>query len=185
MGEGRVSKCRSLHDPILNGSLVYMHNTKMFTRTFGSRINCERTSSQAKSWILLTIISFATPSTPLKDTSFIIVMPPRKKIEIKNLRDFETSQYLIITVRCIDRVSYFKSLLLGAEVLAIPLTRVINASMESGIFPGEWKEAIVTPILKKGDQTDKANYRPVSCLVAASKVLEKVVCLIIARQPSI
>ena len=36
--------------------------------------------------------------------------------------------------------------------------------------------AVVTPLLKKGDQKEKKNYRPVSCLAAASKVLEKVVC---------
>ena len=40
-----------------------------------------------------------------------------------------------------------------------------------------WKAAVVTPILKKGCKTDKANFRPVSCLPAASKVLEKVVCM--------
>ena len=33
-----------------------------------------------------------------------------------------------------------------------------------------------TPVLKKGDPTDMKNYRPVSCLVAASKILESVVC---------
>ena len=49
-------------------------------------------------------------------------------------------------------------LLLGAEVLANPLARVINPSIDSGIFQEEWKEAVVTPILKKGDQTNKANY---------------------------
>ena len=31
-------------------------------------------------------------------------------------------------------------------------------------------------MIKKGDATDKSNYRPVSCLVSASKALEKVVC---------
>ena len=40
----------------------------------------------------------------------------------------------------------------------------------------QWKEAVVVPILKKGDVTDMKNYRPISCLPAASKVLEKVVC---------
>ena len=35
---------------------------------------------------------------------------------------------------------------------------------------------MVTPILKKGDQKEKTNYRPVSCLAAASKVLEKIIC---------
>ena len=64
-------------------------------------------------------------------------------------------------------------LLLESEIIAIPLTRLINNSIESGIFPTEWKKAIVTPILKKGDQKDKRNYRPVSCLATASKVLEK------------
>ena len=35
---------------------------------------------------------------------------------------------------------------------------------------------VVVPILKKGDPKDPKNYRPISCLAAASKVLEKVVC---------
>ena len=67
-------------------------------------------------------------------------------------------------------------LLLGKESLVIPLTRLINTSISSGKFPESWKEATVTPILKKGKATDKTNYRPVSCLNTASKVLEKVVC---------
>jgi hypothetical protein len=61
-------------------------------------------------------------------------------------------------------------------VIAGPLTEVINSSITTGAFPEEWKEAIVVPILKKGDPKEPKNYRPVSCLPAASKVLEKVVC---------
>ena len=68
-------------------------------------------------------------------------------------------------------------LILGQEVLAAPMTSIINNSISSGRFPESWKEAIVVPILKKGDPTDLKNYRPVSCLVAASKVLEKAVCI--------
>ena len=67
-------------------------------------------------------------------------------------------------------------LLLGQEALAAPLTDIINQSIRTGIFPAQWKEAVVVPILKKGDAKDPKNYRPVSCLAAASKVLEKVVC---------
>ena len=44
------------------------------------------------------------------------------------------------------------------------------------LFPTEWKEALVTPVLKKGDPKQLNNYRPVSCLNAAAKVLETVVC---------
>ena len=65
-------------------------------------------------------------------------------------------------------------LLLGLEVLAAPLTEVINCSINTGIVPEAWKEGIVVPILKKGDAKEMKNYRPVSCLTAASKVLEKV-----------
>ncbi len=61
-------------------------------------------------------------------------------------------------------------------VLVVPLTRIINSSISIGEFPSMWKEALVTPILKKGDPTKKENYRPVSCLSVVSKVLEKIVC---------
>ena len=67
-------------------------------------------------------------------------------------------------------------LILGLEALAAPLTEIINYSINTGIVPEQWKEAIVVPILKKGDPKDLKNYRPVSCLAAASKVLERVVC---------
>ena len=52
-------------------------------------------------------------------------------------------------------------LLEGAEILTIPLTRLINTSIESGIFPEEWKKAVVTPLLKKGDPTNKSKYIPI------------------------
>jgi hypothetical protein len=68
------------------------------------------------------------------------------------------------------------NLILGTEVLKIPLTRLINNSIGKGEFSEPWKEAVVTPILKRGSPGCKENYRPVSCLNVASKVLEKIVC---------
>ena len=62
------------------------------------------------------------------------------------------------------------------EELVKPLTKIINQSIKEGKFPENWKKAIVTPVLKKGSTKDKNNYRPVSCLMVLSKVLEKVVC---------
>ena len=55
--------------------------------------------------------------------------------------------------------------------MVIPLTRIINSSISTGIVPEKWKEAIVTPILTKGDAKKKENYCPVSCLIVASKVM--------------
>ena len=78
-------------------------------------------------------------------------------------------------------MSYLKDFSGFFYLLGIPLTEVINSSIKQGAFPEQWKEAIVVPLLKKGDPKDPKNYRPVSCLPAASKVLEKVVCVQLTR----
>jgi hypothetical protein len=64
----------------------------------------------------------------------------------------------------------------GAPNLTKPLVKIFNKSITEGEFPKSWKEAVVTPILKKGDKSLKENYRPVSCLPAAAKLLELLVC---------
>ena len=64
----------------------------------------------------------------------------------------------------------------GTQTLLKPLLKIFNLSISKGEFPQAWKEAIVTPVLKKGDKQCKENYRPVSCLPAAAKLLESVIC---------
>ena len=44
----------------------------------------------------------------------------------------------------------------------------------NGPLPSKWKKSNVTPFHKKGEATDKNNYRPVSALSAVSKLFEKV-----------
>ena len=66
---------------------------------------------------------------------------------------------------------------LGAEVLAVPLTHIINTSIVSGVFPTNWKEAKVVPIHKKGDKRTLKNYRPVALLSVAGMILERVVAI--------
>ena len=61
-----------------------------------------------------------------------------------------------------------------SPVITTPLTYVINTAIASGSFPEIWKHSKITAIHKRGDPTLAANYRPVSCLPAASKVLEKI-----------
>ena len=57
------------------------------------------------------------------------------------------------------------------------ITDIINASLSSGIFPQEYKSAVVRPLLKKPslDPNSLKNYRPVSNLPFLSKVLERIV----------
>ena len=60
----------------------------------------------------------------------------------------------------------------------IPLiTDIINSSLSTGIFPCQFKEAVVIPLLKKKnlDHDVLKNYRPVSNLPFISKVLERIV----------
>lgn len=65
-----------------------------------------------------------------------------------------------------------------ANELAPFLTRLVNMSLETGQVPQEFKRALVKPLLKEAsvDSSDLKNFRPVSNLSFASKLLERVVC---------
>ena len=69
------------------------------------------------------------------------------------------------------------SLVVGCHDVLLPIiTRIVNSSLSSGYFPGEWKEALVNPLLKKAslDLVFK-NLRPVSNLRFLSKLTERAV----------
>ncbi len=63
------------------------------------------------------------------------------------------------------------------NILAEPLTIVINQMLNTGIFLDLLKIAKVIPIYKKDDETIFNNYIPISLLLAISKIFEKVVFL--------
>ena len=63
-----------------------------------------------------------------------------------------------------------------AEPLTPVLTLIFSASLHQGKAPDDWKEANVSPIFKKGDKSQPANYRPVSLTSVCSKVLEQRRC---------
>ena len=54
------------------------------------------------------------------------------------------------------------------------LTNCINESVTNNKFPDTLKRCDITPVFKKLDPSDKANYRPVSILSLASKVFGKI-----------
>jgi hypothetical protein len=62
-----------------------------------------------------------------------------------------------------------------AEEIAPILTTLFQSSLSTGDLPADWKDALVTPIFKKGEHYDPANYRPVSLTCVACKLLEHVV----------
>ncbi|KAJ1132668.1 hypothetical protein NDU88_010973, partial [Pleurodeles waltl] len=57
------------------------------------------------------------------------------------------------------------------------LTRIINTSISTEIFPHRWKHIDVRPLLKKTstDPSDPRNYRSISLLRYRPKVLEKAI----------
>lgn len=63
------------------------------------------------------------------------------------------------------------------SVLAVPITKIVNASLASGLFPDLLKHAVLTPLIKKSslDPQDFSNYHPVSGLPFLSKLIERVV----------
>lgn len=62
------------------------------------------------------------------------------------------------------------------DVLLPVLTKIINLSLQSGMFADDWKCALVYPLLKKlGLELLFKNYRPVSNLQYVSKLTERAV----------
>ena len=59
----------------------------------------------------------------------------------------------------------------SSDILKSPLTELYNISMENQQFPDNLKFANVTPLFKKDDNTDKANYRPVSVITIHFKII--------------
>ena len=59
------------------------------------------------------------------------------------------------------------------SILLPTITQMANLSLQTGVFPNEWKLAFIKPLIKKpGLTTILKNYRPVSSLCFVSKISE-------------
>ena len=63
----------------------------------------------------------------------------------------------------------------AADVYFHRLTIIFNNCIRNGKFPDVLRHADITPVFKKGDITDKCNYRPISTLLNFSKIFEKLI----------
>ena len=61
------------------------------------------------------------------------------------------------------------------------ITKLFNKSIKSGRLPSGWKLSSVVPVPKGDDNTNVANYRPISLLPIISKLLERHIYWVIAR----
>ena len=107
-----------------------------------------------------------------------VLQPPPKLEKFRVLTDDEVARIIRKSPsKCCKSDPVNTGLLKDVLPVALPLlTRLVNSSMQSGIFPDELKEALVKPLLKKInlDLIDK-NYRPVSNLEFSGKLIERAV----------
>jgi Notch-like protein len=66
-----------------------------------------------------------------------------------------------------------KILKISSPFISSSLWHIVNASLNSGVFPTRLKYSIITPLHKKGDKNNVSNYRPISLLTSFSKIFEK------------
>ena len=59
--------------------------------------------------------------------------------------------------------------------IAPTLQVIFSKSLEEGSLPSEWLKANVSPIFKKGEKSDPANYRPISLTCILCKIFEHIV----------
>ena len=102
-------------------------------------------------------------------------LPPDNKFSIPPV----TPQYVFNYFSCLDvkkstgldNISP-KFLKLSADVVTPSLTKIINISIKSGIFPKIWKNSKIYPLHKGGSLRTTENYRPISILPILSKLIE-------------
>ena len=61
------------------------------------------------------------------------------------------------------------------DLIADSLCLIFNHSINSGVFPDEWKCSKVIPLFKQGKRHDPNNYRPISIIPVVAKVFERII----------
>ncbi|XP_029678541.1 uncharacterized protein LOC115244754 [Formica exsecta] len=116
-----------------------------------------------------------------------VLSPPSAELRTSGYDDvkFYWSYVTPLTIRRV--LSCSKSNAIGADEISLKLIRftlpylmpivehLINFSLNHGVFPKQWKSALICPIPKIKNPTSVQHYRPISILPAMSMILERVV----------
>ncbi|KFV77947.1 RNA-directed DNA polymerase from mobile element jockey, partial [Struthio camelus australis] len=68
-----------------------------------------------------------------------------------------------------------------ADVIARPLSIILERSWRTGEVPEDWKKANVTPVFQKGKEEEPGNYRPVSLTSIPGKVMEQLLLEVLTK----
>ena len=83
---------------------------------------------------------------------------------IKSMKNKKSSGYDGITNKVVKLIG---------DIIADPISRLLNECIANGYFPDKLKEAKVIPLYKKGDIHEVKNFRPILLLPSLSKIFEK------------
>ena len=64
---------------------------------------------------------------------------------------------------------------LMAHEIAPSLSAIYQASLEQGVMPQDWRNALIVPIFKNGCRSQPSNYRPISLTCIVCKILEHII----------
>ena len=122
-------------------------------------------------------------SIPVRATTFLHdVRYPATSPELSTLAAASTEEIRKLVLSSTDSscsldIIPTKLLKSCIDVLVQPITHLINLSLSEGIFPDTFKQAVVSPLLKKHSlpKDELSSYRPISNLNFVSKLLEKII----------
>ena len=63
----------------------------------------------------------------------------------------------------------------GSDDISLFLCKIFNVSLESGVFPSQWKTSVIIPRHKSGPLDDVTNYRPINHTPISSRIFEKII----------
>ena len=96
-----------------------------------------------------------------------------------------TNSHIYLRTRASVWIILIQKSYIAASIISSHLTRIINLSLNTGIFSTAWKSAKDITIYKKGDSTLKKNYLPISILSIISKIIERHVSYFLYNYTSI
>jgi hypothetical protein len=64
----------------------------------------------------------------------------------------------------------------GGSIICSEIHKLIISIWNKEELPEEWKESVIVPIYKKGDETNCSNYRGISPLSTTYKIFPNIFC---------
>ena len=107
----------------------------------------------------------------------IPVLPKRTEAIIRSLKVTEAMVRLEILRLNVNKSCgpdnvHPKMLIELVDILAGPISLLLNKTIEEGDIPVDWKRAWVSPVYKKGSKNKAENYRPISLTSIVCKLME-------------